>query len=107
HEPLLPTVAYKLAPPAVLVLALDVRGLVADAQVADREQLRVGLLRDRFAAGEFHLSVLLRGLPENRLGRPRRPCAILPEQGGEVLLAVEVRELAREVGPLPAQVYTL
>src|SRR5262249_5632242 len=49
---------------AVLVLAFDVRCLLADTQAANLEQCRPGPPRDGVAAGELHVAVLLRGLLE-------------------------------------------
>src|SRR5262249_37382455 len=92
---------------AVLVLAFDVRGCLADTQVAKAEQLRFGPLRDRVAAGELHVAALLGGLLEECFDLLDGRRTGLPLQLREVLLAEQARELLRQLRLLLAQIETL
>src|SRR5262249_56573611 len=53
---------------------------------------------------ELHVAVFLGGLLEDRLDLLHGLAAVLLKQDRDVLLAVERRELLRQVRPLPAQV---
>ena len=81
--------------------------VLADAQVANLEQPGPGPLRDRVAAGQLHVAVLLRGLFEDFFDLLNRLIAVLPLQSRKVLLAVKPRELLRQVGLLLAQIEPL
>src|SRR5262249_24795141 len=76
-----------------LGLAFDVRCLLADAQVADLEQLRPGPLPNRATVGELHVAILLRGSLEEGLGLLGGPGAVLPAQFREGFLAEQVLKL--------------
>jgi hypothetical protein len=74
---------------AVLIWAFDVGRLLADGEVAKREQLRFGVVTDCAAEGELDVAVFLGGLFEHRLDLRDGPGAVLPPQGVEVVLAIE------------------
>jgi len=74
----LPAIVTQLEALAVLVLTVNVRGFLADTQVANPEQLRAGQLPDRVAAGELDIAVLLRGLLEDSFDFLEGLVAILP-----------------------------
>src|SRR5262249_41370731 len=73
----------------VLVRAQDVRRLLADGEVAKREQRHFGVVADFATEGELDVAVLLGGLFEDCLNLGDRPGAVLPPQGVEVVLAIE------------------
>src|SRR5262249_24342839 len=79
---------------AVLVLTFDVRRLLADAQVADLEQLPFGLPTDRAPFRELDLAVFFHGLLEERFGLLAGFGAVLPLQFLQVLLAEQTCKFA-------------
>src|SRR5262245_4387181 len=58
----LPAVVAQFEWLAVLILAINVLGLLADAKMADREKLRLGLLADRATPGHFDFAIFRLGL---------------------------------------------
>src|SRR5262249_30810304 len=58
----LPAVVAQFERLIVLILAINVLGLLADAEVAYREKLRLGLLADRATPGHFDFAIFCLGL---------------------------------------------
>src|SRR5262249_2458098 len=79
----------------------------ADTQVANRKQFCFGPLRDLVAVRELHVAVLLGGLLEDCFDFLKGLVAILPQQVCEVILAVQVRELPRQIRLFLAKIETL
>src|SRR5262249_58620277 len=82
----LAAVVAQLEANAVLVRAFDVGRLLADGEVANREQLHFGVVADRAAEGEPDVAVSRGGLFKDGLDLRDGPGAVLPPQGFEVVL---------------------
>src|SRR5262249_23515072 len=72
---------------AVLVLAFDLRRLLADQQVAELEELRSRLLSDRAGKRYLLVAVFFAGSLEQRFDLPGARDAVLPLQFLQVVLA--------------------
>src|SRR5439155_24963988 len=89
EEHALAAVVASLKENAVLVRAFDVGRLLADGEVANREQLHFGVVADCAAEGELDVAVFLGGLFEDSLDLRDGLGAVLPPQGVEVVLAIQ------------------
>src|SRR5262249_34324495 len=85
----LAAVVAQLEANAVLIRSLDRGCLLADSEMANREQLHSGVVADSAAEGELDVAIFVGGLFKDSLDLRGGLVPVLPPQRVEVVLAIQ------------------